>query len=52
MTEGEQRFVGIGSNLFGQLRVIVYTHRGENAIRSISVRRLDPSEVRNYQEGI
>jgi uncharacterized protein len=52
MTEGEQRFVGIGSNLFGQLRVIVYTYRNENAVRAISVRRPDPSEVRTYEEGI
>ena len=52
MTEGEQRFVGIGSNLFGQLRVIMYTYRGETAVRAISVRRPDPSEVRAYEKGI
>ena len=52
MRVGEQLFVGIGSNLFGQLRVIVYTYRGEAAVRAISVRHPDPSEVRAYEKGI
>jgi uncharacterized DUF497 family protein len=49
--EGEQRFVSIGVNVFGQLRVVVYTYRGEG-FRIISVRRPEPKEVRAYEEGI
>lgn len=52
MTKAEQRFVAIGMNLFGQLRVVVYTYRGETAVRAISVRRPDPSEVRAYEKGV
>jgi uncharacterized protein len=47
--KGEQRFVAIGANIFGQLRVVVYTYRGENAVRAISVRRPEPTEVRIYE---
>ena len=49
--EGERRFVTIGMNLFGHLRVVVYAYRGE-AVRLISVRRPEPKEVRAYEEGI
>jgi uncharacterized protein len=48
---GEQRFVTIGENAFGQLRVVVYTHRGEDE-RIISVRKPEPREVRAYEKGI
>ena len=48
---GEQRFLGIGRNVFGQIRVVVYTYRGDS-IRYISVRKPVPREVRNYEEGI
>jgi uncharacterized protein len=51
-TQGEQRFVAIGANSFGQLRVVVYTYRGENMVRAISVRRPDPIEVRAYEKGL
>ena len=37
-SEGEQRYVGLGQNFVGQIRVVVYTYRGEN-IRLISVRK-------------
>ena len=47
----EQRFVSIGVNVFGQLRVVVYTYRGEG-VRLISVRKPEPKEVRAYEEGI
>ena len=50
-TEGEQRFFAPGRNYFGQLRVLVYTDRGEDT-RPISVRRPDSKEIRNYEEGI
>lgn len=49
--QGEQRFVSIGVNLFGQLRVVIYTLRGEDA-RFISVRKPDPKEIRAYEKGI
>ena len=49
--EGEQRFVSIGTNIFGQLRVVVFAHRG-NGYRMISVRKPEPKEVRAYEEGI
>jgi len=48
---GEQRFATIGANVFGQLRVVVYTHRGEHQ-RIISVRKPEPKEVRDYEKGI
>jgi uncharacterized DUF497 family protein len=50
-SEGEQRFVSIGMNVFGQLRVVVYTYRGEG-VRIISVRRPEPKEVRAYEEDL
>jgi len=46
----EQRFVSIGMNVFGQLRVVVYAYRGEG-VRIISVRKPEPKEVRVYEEG-
>jgi uncharacterized DUF497 family protein len=49
--EGEQRFVTIGANVFGQLRVVAFTHRGEG-FRIISVRKPEPKEVRAYEKGI
>ena len=49
--EGEQRFVTIGMNLFGNLMVVVHTPRPDGS-RIISVRKPDPRERRNYEEGI
>ena len=48
---GEQRFVSIGMNVFGELRVVVYAMRGED-VRIISVRKPEPKEVRDYEKGI
>jgi len=48
---GEQRFVTIGVNTFGHLRIVVYTHRGDDE-RIISVRKPEPREVRAYEKGI
>ena len=48
---GEQRFVTIGANTFGHLRIVVYTHRGDDE-RIISVRKPEPKEVRAYEKGI
>jgi len=49
--EGEQRFVTIGTNVFGSLMVVVHTPGGEG-VRIISVRKADPKERRNYEKGI
>ncbi len=48
---GEQRFVTIGANAFGHLKIVVYTHRGDDE-RIISVRKPEPKEVRAYEKGI
>ena len=49
--QGEQRFISIGMNVFGQLRVVVYALRGNDA-RIISVRKAEPKEVRDYEKGV
>ncbi len=50
-SSGEQRFISVGMNLFGQLRVVVYALRGDDA-RIISVRKAEPKEIRAYEKGI
>jgi uncharacterized protein len=47
-SEGEPRWVSIGTNLFGTLYVVVWTRRGRNE-RLISVRKPDPRERRAYE---
>lgn len=49
--EGEQRFVTIGMNMFGNLMVVVHGPRPDGP-RIISVRKPDPRERRNYEEGV
>jgi uncharacterized DUF497 family protein len=49
--EGEQRFVTIGMNVFGSLMVVVHTLRGDGT-RTISVRKTDPKERRDYEKGV
>ncbi|MEK7874669.1 MAG: BrnT family toxin, partial [Pseudomonadota bacterium] len=49
--EGEQRFVTIGMNVFGSLMVVVHTPRGDGT-RTMSVRKPDPKERRNYEKGV
>jgi uncharacterized DUF497 family protein len=49
--EGEQRFVTLGANMFGSLRVVVWTPR-DDEIRIISVRKPTAKERRTYEEGI
>ena len=51
LTEGEQRFVTLGANTFGSLRVVVWTHQGED-FRIISVRKPTRKERRTYEEGV
>ena len=49
--EDEQRFVTIGMNAFGSLMVVVHTPRGSGS-RTISVRKAEPKERRNYEKGV
>ena len=49
--EDEQRFVTIGMNAFGSLMVVVHTPRSSGS-RTISVRKADPKERRNYEKGL
>jgi hypothetical protein len=48
---GEQRFISVGMNVFGNLRVVVYALRGDDA-RIISVRKAEPKEIRAYEKGV
>ncbi|MGH8553004.1 MAG: BrnT family toxin, partial [Methylococcales bacterium] len=50
-SKGEQRFVSMGMNTLGQLRIVVYTYR-DKGVRLISVRKPEPSEIRAYEERI
>jgi len=47
--QGEHRFVTLGTNMFGSLRVVVWTPRGDD-FRIISDRKATPKERRNYEE--
>jgi uncharacterized protein len=49
--EDEQRFVTVGTNVFGSLMVVIQTLRGDGS-RVISVRKPDPKERRNYEKGL
>ena len=49
--EGEQRFATIGMNAFGSLMVVAHTPRSGGS-RTISVRKADPKERRNYEKGV
>lgn len=46
----EQRFVTLGLDAFGSLRVVVYTYRGPDTIRLLSARPAEPHERRQYEE--
>jgi uncharacterized DUF497 family protein len=50
-SQGEQRFISVGMNVFGQLRVVVYALRDDDA-RIISVRKAEPKEIRAYEKGV
>jgi len=50
-TEGERRFVSIGSDALGRTLVVVYTYRGKN-IRLISARKATSKERKRYEKGI
>ncbi len=49
--EGEQRFVTVGMNAFGSLMVVIRTPRGSGT-RTISVRKADSKERRNYEKSV
>jgi hypothetical protein len=48
---GEQRFVTLGANTFGSLRVVVWTH-GDEDVRIISVRKPTRKERVMYEERV
>ncbi len=50
-TEGEDRYITIGSDLFGRILTVVYTWRGDS-IRLISARKATNREKREYERGI
>jgi len=50
-SQDEQRFISIGMNVFGKLRVVVYALHGDDA-RLISVRKAEPKEIRAYEKGV
>ena len=49
--EGEQRFVTIGTDVFGSLMVVVHPPRSRGS-RPVSVRKPDLKEWRNYEKGV
>lgn len=51
LAEDEQRFVTMGMNLFGFLRIVVWTALGED-IRIISVGKANRKESRAYEKKI
>ena len=48
-SEDEERWVTMGSDVFGRLLVVVYTLRDER-VRLISARQATPDERRQYEE--
>jgi uncharacterized protein len=48
VVEGEQRWISVGTNLFGTLLVIVWTRR-QGIERIISVRKPEPKERKDYE---
>jgi uncharacterized DUF497 family protein len=47
---GEQRFVTVGSDIYGKIVVVVYAYSGEEEIRLISARKATPKERRIYEQ--
>lgn len=50
-SDGEKRFVTIGSDTTGRIVLVVYAYQG-NSIRLISARKATSSERSYYEEGI
>ena len=47
---GEDRYVTVGINRFGQVLVVVYIYRGDEETRIISARRATRRERRLYEQ--
>ena len=45
---GEERYITIGMNATARVLTVVYTERGEDTIRLISVRKATKAEERRY----
>ncbi len=50
--EGEQRFLTVGSDAYGRILAVIYTHRGQTHVRLISARRATKNERGAYAQGI
>jgi len=50
-SEGEQRFVTVGSDALGRVLTVVYSYHGD-AIRIISARKATGSERKAYEAGV
>jgi uncharacterized DUF497 family protein len=48
--EGEPRWVTLGCGYCGRILLVVWTERGEDALRIISARKADPGLARAYRE--
>lgn len=48
---GEERWVSVGTDAKGRVRVVVYTYRDPNFVRIISARLASKNERRQYREG-
>ncbi|HXD32920.1 MAG TPA: BrnT family toxin [Pyrinomonadaceae bacterium] len=46
---GEQRYIIIGTSIYGDYLLVSFTERGQR-IRIISARELNPKERRNYEK--
>ena len=50
-SQSEQRWITLGTNVFGTLCVVIHTQRRNN-IRIVSVRKATTKERRDYEKGI
>ena len=50
-SQGEQRWITLGANVFGTLCAVIHTQRNSN-VRIISVRKATTKETRDYEKGI
>jgi len=48
-TEGERRFVAVGTDALGRLLTVIYTYREPDAIRIISARSATKKERQAYE---
>jgi uncharacterized DUF497 family protein len=50
-SEGEFRYITLGTGFCGRILFVVWTERSEDTIRIISARKASPGEARQYHEG-